>query len=193
MYIHNPSTLTASDPPLVPPGTPPRRSSPYEDEPGFYQDGNVWLYGNSRLLMADLAAIDQCFLNPYTTPREVLRDIERDAERLVLAGKTLVCGIHNDLHRQAAIVPLRWGAPRIVVLPGGFFHHLGKNLKEEPFRAARLWRYQWDAKTDLALSRRAPDKLPTFALVNHSVDRIIRAIAERSLKGVRRGDSFGPF
>jgi DNA processing protein len=81
-------------------------------------------------------------------------------------------------------VPLRWGAPRILVFSGGFHHHLGPDLKEEPFRAARLWRYQFDAKTDLVISRRAPDKLPTFARFNPTVDRLIQRIVAREVPGL---------
>ena len=192
MYIHNPSPLTASDPPRQPPG-PPRRPARYEDEPGFYRDGKVWLYGNSRLLRSNLVCITTCFDHPSSSTPAHLESIEGEAEEAVLAGKTLVCGMHNDLHQRAAIVPLRWGAPRIMVLPGGFFYHLGSDLRQEPFRAARLWRYQWDARTDLAVSKRAPDKLPTYALYNPSVDRFILRLATRSLRGFcHPADPFGP-
>lgn len=110
--------------------------------------------------------------------------IEQEAERAVLEGRIIVTGIHSPAHQRAAIVPLRWGAPRIVVLSGGFHHHLGPDLKEEPFRAARLWRYQFDAKTDLVISRRAPEKLPTFAQFNPTVDRLIERITARLVPGI---------
>jgi len=114
----------------------------------------------------------------------MLDTIERMTEELVLAGKIIVCGIHNPAHIRAACVPLRWGSPRIVVLSGGFHYHLGTDLKSEPFRAGRLWRYEWDAKTDLAVSRRAPEKLPTYAHYNTTVDRLIDMLATREWIGM---------
>lgn len=148
---------------------PPRRSAPFDVEPGFYEPADLWMYGNTRLLKGPLEWILASQGPGPHSPVE-LEAIERESERIVLAGATLVCGVHNAAHQRAAIVPLRWGAPRILVLSGGFLHHLGENLKEEPFRAARLWRYQWDPHTDLAISRRAPDKKPTFASHNPTVD-----------------------
>ena len=88
-------------------------------------------------------------------------------------------GGQGALYRRAAIVPLRWGSPRIVVLSGGIRFHLGHDLSHEPFRAARLWRYRWDPATDLAVSRRAPDKLAIFATHNPTVDELI----ERTVAG----------
>lgn len=96
----------------------------------------------------------------------------------------LIAGIHSPAHQRAAIVPLRWGAPRILVFSGGFYYHLGLDLKQEPFRAARLWRYQFDAKTDLVISRRHPESLPTFARFNPTVDRLIERIAGGNVPGV---------
>lgn len=87
------------------------------------------------------------------------------------------CGIHSPAHQNAAVVPLRWGSPRILVLSGGFRYHFGKDLMDEPFRVARLYRFGWDPVTDLAVSRRAPDKLPTYARHNPTVDRLIRALS----------------
>ncbi|MGI8922784.1 MAG: hypothetical protein ACR2HJ_01880 [Fimbriimonadales bacterium] len=124
-------------------------------------------------------AFVQGALGPAGQTPEQLSEIEREAERLVLDSKILVCGVHNFAHRRAAVVPLRWGSPRIVVLSGGIRFHLGQDLSHEPFRAARLWRYRWDPTTDLAVSRRAPDKLPTFASHNPTVDELI----ERTVAG----------
>lgn len=163
---------------------PPRRTAPFDQEPGYCESSGLWLYGNARLLDGALACvIEACGLNIHR-PRE-LDAIEQAAEMLVLDSKVLVCGIHSPAHQRAAVVPLRWGAPRIVVLSGGFNYHLGKDLKDEPFRAARLWRYQWDPKTDLAISRRAPEKLPTYATHNPTVDRMIRLISSREWPGLR--------
>ena len=155
---------------------PPRRTATYQEEPGYYADGKLWLYGNIKLLHGSLGFVEEAFGPPPYLEHQ-LREVERAAEALVLAGKTLVCGVHNPPHQRAAVVPLRWGSPRIVIFSGGIKHHLGSELNQEPFRIARLWRYEWDAKTDLAISLRAPDKLPTFAHHNPTVDRLIREIA----------------
>lgn len=162
---------------------PPRRSAPFDSEPGFYQNAGLWLYGNVRLLGTVLVSSSRAFGQPYHTPDD-LGQIERETEQAVLEGRTVVTGVHNPAHQRAAIVPLRWGAPRILVFSGGFHHHLGPELKEEPFRAARLWRYQFDAKTDLVISRRSPDKLPTFAQFNPTVDRLIERITARLIPGI---------
>lgn len=155
---------------------PPRRSVPFDQEPGYYPDARLWLFGNARLLEARLAHVERALGPPNQSPA-ALDEIEQDCERLVLGGKILVSGIHNAAHQRAAIVPLRWGAPRILVLSGGFEHHLGKDLNQEPFRIARLWRYKFDERTDRVVSRRAPDRLPTYALHNPTVDRMIFKIA----------------
>jgi len=160
-----------------------RRCTRYEDEPSYYEAGGLWLYGNVRLLHGKLACVESAMGNrPWDCG--ALDDIEREAERRVLNTEILVCGVHNEAHRRAAVVPLRWGAPRVVVFSGGIRFHLGSDLRDEPFRAGRLWRYQWDPKTDLAVSRRAPRKLPTFSRVNHTVDRLIRALANGDWPGL---------
>ena len=162
---------------------PPRRSAPFDQEPGFYEPAGLWLFGNVRLLEGRLAHVEEALREPDHLPSE-LDAIERMAEELVLTGCVLVTGIHNPAHQRAAIVPLRWGAPRILVLSGGFKYHLGPDLKDEPFRAARLWRYQFDERTDLVISRRAPEKLPTFALLNPTVDRMIARVCSRQVQGL---------
>ena len=111
--------------------------------------------------------------------------IEAEAEEIALNGKVLVCGIHSPAHQRAAVVPLRWGAPRIVVLPGGFHHHLGEDLKQELFRTATFGGTRGTPYTDLAAPRRAPDKLPTFARHNPTVDRMIALLADRQWVGLR--------
>lgn len=166
---------------LVP--VPPRRSAPYEQEPGYCIDAGLWLYGNVRLLRAKLQHIPACFGKPDHSPDD-LENIERDAEKAILAGNVLVAGVHSPAHQRAAVVPLRWGSPRILVFSGGFYHHLGLELNQEPFRAARLWRYQFDAKTDLVISRRWPESLPTFARFNPTVDRLIERVASGNVPGV---------
>lgn len=163
------------------------RSIPFDQEPGFYEPAGLWLFGNVRLLCSNLAMIWQALGRPEHAPDE-LDEIELMAERIVLEGKVLVAGIHSPAHMRAAIVPLRWGSPRILVLSGGFKHHLGEELNQEPFRAARLWRYQWDPRTDLAVSRRAPEKLPTFSRHNAAVDRLVAKIVNREFTGCLFGN-----
>lgn len=147
-------------------------------EPDYCELLGVWLYGNVGLLRAELAYVAAACGQFQKAPRDLV-SIEREAEEIVLGSKVLVCGIHNLAHRRAAVVPLQWGSPRIVVLSGGFRFHLGKHLDMEPFAVARLWRHRWDPLTDLAISRRAPGKLPTFANYNPTVDRLIESIAKR--------------
>ena len=87
--------------------------------------------------------------------------LEREAEYAVLRGQTVVSGYHNDAHQRQAIVPLRWGAPRVLVTYCGHIQAMGADYREELFRAARLWRYAFDPNTDLVLSRKAPqDEYP---------------------------------
>lgn len=145
-------------------------------EPSFHEPTGTWLYGNQKLLGWKLAHVSPYLWRAPATD-EVLREIEREAQEIVLSGSVIVTGIHNEAHQRAAILPLRWGAPRIVVFSGGFYHHLGHELNQEPFRTARLWRYEWDASCDLAISLRAPDKLPTCSKRNPTVDRLIESIA----------------
>lgn len=109
----------------------------------------------------------------------------------MLEGGTLVCGVHGPAHRRAAVVPLRWGGPRIVVFSGGFRFHLGEDLADEPFPAARLWRRAWDPGTDLAVSRRSPDLRPRYGVHNPGVDRLIRGLVSES--GSARSAYSDPF
>ncbi|MBC8065900.1 MAG: hypothetical protein H7Y17_13790 [Chlorobia bacterium] len=163
--------------------TPPRSANPFAKEPGYFPSAGLWFYGNIHVLRSELAYVPAALGPDCRTPSELDR-IASDAEHAVLNGDVLVCGVHNDAHRRAAIVPLRWGSPRIVVLSGGFRHHLGENLRSEPFRAARLWRYEWDPITDLAISRRRPDSKPTFSLHNPTIDRLIADLAEGRVEGL---------
>ncbi len=167
--------------------TAPPRSAPFDQEPGFYEPAGLWLYGNVRLLRANLACVDRSFGHPVHTPDQLDR-ISKEAMRLVLDSRVLVAGVHNTAHQRAAVVPLRWGAPRILVFSGGFHVHLGSDLKNEPFRAARLWRHQFDPQTDLVVSRRAPNRLPTFSLFNPTVDRLIQKVVNQGFLGCLFGN-----
>ena len=161
----------------------PRRTAPFNQEPGFYEPAGLWFYGNIRLLGANLGFVRRTLGSLDSSPRE-LDEVEREAETLVLQSRVLVCGIHNIPQMRAAIVPLRWGSPRIVVFSGGFQHHLGEQLDQEPFLSATLWRDRWDHRTDLAVSLRGPEKLPTFARHNPTVDKLIVRIAEKRDLGI---------
>lgn len=147
-------------------------------EPAWREDLGLWLYGNARLLSGRLACAPSA-LGASVFDRNLLQRVEREAENAVFQHAVLVCACHNDAHRRAAVVPLRWGTPRVLVLSGGFRHHLGPNLNREPFAIAALWRYEWDPRADLAVSRRAPDKLPTYSTRNQTVDRLIRRLVEQ--------------
>jgi len=165
---------------------PPKRTAPFSEEPGFYEPAGLWFYGNIKLLDGRLNYVKRTLGTP-DCQSSFRQEVEKEAEELVLRGETLVCGIHNVCHMRAAIVPLRWGSPRILVFSGGFRFHLGEDLLDEPFLSARLWRYQWDARTDLVVSRRAPDKLPTFARYNPTVDHLIERLVDRDLDGALFG------
>jgi len=162
---------------------PPRRTAPFTEEPGFYEPAGLWFYGNIGLLDCRLGYVERALGTPDRR-HSALQDVERDAEDLVFNGGILVGGIHNVCHMRASVIPLRWGSPRILVFSGGFRFHLGNELLEEPFLSASLWRSKWDARTDLVVSRRAPDKLPTFANYNPTVDRLIERIARKEDLGI---------
>ncbi len=152
----------------------PRHTLPFDLEPGYYEPAGLWLYGNVKLLDSRLGYVAEVEVSP---DERDFPELERIAQDIVLSGEVLVCGVHSPAHQRVAVVPLRWGGPRILVFSGGFKHHLGEDLDREPFLAARLWRHKWDPLTDLAVSRRAPDKLPTYARHNPTVDRLIAHIA----------------
>lgn len=136
--------------------------------------GVLFLYGNGRLLESRTFAV----LSSRKSPQAALDLIERLAEEGVLTGETLVAGHDTAEYQRAAVVPLRWGAPRILVLDRGLYAALGEDLGDEPFRTARLWRYRFDPATDLAVSACAPD-LRYHAAGNKTRDRVIAGLARR--------------
>lgn len=87
---------------------PPPRSAPFDQEPGFYEDGGVWLYGNARALKAKLAFVASACGRHERTPSQ-LDAISAEAMRIVLSSNVLVGGIQNVAHQRAAVVPLRMG------------------------------------------------------------------------------------
>jgi len=116
--------------------------------------GVLFAYGNLRLLESNTVAV----MASRSAPKAALDWIEEQVEKLVLEGYVVVSGHDKPAYQRAAVVPLRWGAPRILVLDTGLFESLGENLDQEPFAAARLWRYQFDARTDLAISAVPPNR-----------------------------------
>jgi DNA processing protein len=134
----------------------------------------LFLYGNARLLEAKTF----CVLGSRKASRAALDQMEALAEEGVLAGEVLIAGHDTPEYQRSAVVPLRWGAPRILGLDRGLFKVLGKDLKNEAFRAARLWRYEFDPTTDLAVSCFLPEA--EFAGVNNKVrDRVVAGLSER--------------
>ncbi|HLK13931.1 MAG TPA: DNA-processing protein DprA [Fimbriimonadaceae bacterium] len=148
----------------------PARLEAFDPDP----PGVLFLYGNTRLLTAPTFAV----LASRRASSAALNQLEALAEEAVLAGEVLVAGHDTPEYQRSAVVPLRWGAPRILCLDRGLFRVLGAELKEEAFRAARLWRYQFDPHTDLAVSCFLPDA--GFIGINNKVrDRLVAGLAER--------------
>jgi predicted Rossmann fold nucleotide-binding protein DprA/Smf involved in DNA uptake len=136
--------------------------------------GALFLYGNLKLLKSKTF----CVLSSRNTMPIGLDCIETLAEEGVLQGEVLVSGHDTPEYQRSAVVPLRWGAPRILCLDRGLFQALGENLKDEPFRAARLWRFQFDATTDLVVSPFRPES--PFVRNNNKVrDRLIASLSDR--------------
>ncbi len=165
-------TLTKLTVPLVDPALRPIASS----EP--VQIGELWFYGSIALLSQELSYSQFCIDCPVST-RENLEHVETMAESEVLDGKVLVCGVHTELHQRYSVVPLRWGASRIIVLPSGFRSWLGQRLDQELFPAARLWRYGFDPKCDLVVSLYPPDDRVVTRSQMDEADRLIVEIASQ--------------
>lgn len=148
----------------------PTRIEEFDPDP----PGVLFLYGNQKLLEQRTFTV----LSSRDSSSAALDRIERRVEDGVLAGEVLVTGHDTPEYQQAAIVPLRWGAPRIIGLDRGMFPVLGDQLKDEPFRAARLWRFQFDPRTDLVVSPFRP--MAEFKGVNNQVrDRLIASLSLR--------------
>jgi DNA processing protein len=136
--------------------------------------GVLFLYGNLKLLGGKTFAV----LSSRNARPAELDQIEMLAEAGVLNSEVLVAGHDRPEFQRAAVVPLRWGAPRILVLDRGMFRVLGDDLKDEAFRAARLWRYQFDPATDLVVSPFRPES--DFIGVNNKVrDKLVASLARR--------------
>lgn len=136
--------------------------------------GVLFLYGNHKLLDAQTFCV---LASRNTLPRDLER-IEQLTEEGVMNGEVLVTGHDRPEYQRSAIVPLRWGSPRILCLDRGLFQVLGPDLKDEAFRAARLWRYQFDPSTDLVISPFRPEA--GFVGVNNQVrDRLVACLSRR--------------
>jgi DNA processing protein len=136
--------------------------------------GVLFLYGNQRLLEGKTFSV----LSSRNARPADLEKIEQLTEEGVLNSEVLVAGHDRPEYQRAAVVPLRWGAPRILCLDRGLFKVLGEDLRDEAFRAARLWRYQFDPQTDLVVSPFRPDA--DFVGVNNQVrDRLVGCLSRR--------------
>jgi len=148
----------------------PERLEEFDTDP----PGVLFVYGNQRLLSSDTF----CVLGSRGTTPAGLDQIESLTESGVLAGEVLVSGHDRPEYQRSAVVPLRWGSPRILCLDRGMYEVLGPDLKSEAFRAARLWRYEFDPKTDLVVSPFRPSA--GFHGVNNQVrDRLVAGLSRR--------------
>ncbi len=136
--------------------------------------GVLFLYGNQALLEKSTF----CVLSSRNSFPADLELIEKLTEEGVLNGEVLVTGHDTPEYQRSAVVPLRWGSPRILCLDRGLFKVLGDDLRDEAFRAARLWRYEFDPTTDLAISQFRPsaDYAPDS---NRKRDRLVAALSRR--------------
>lgn len=148
----------------------PRDVEAYDPDP----PGVLFLYGNTRLLKSNTF----CVLSSRQSTDKELDVIETCVEEGVLQSEVLVSGHDTPEYRRAAVVPLRWGAPRVLVLDQGFFHVFGPELTDEAFKAARLWRYKFDAKTDLAVSWVSPER-GYHRNSNRMRDRLVASLSTR--------------
>ena len=136
--------------------------------------GVLFTYGNEKLLESQTFTV----MSSRNSAPAALDLMEKCAEEGVLAGEILVAGFGTPEYERAAVVPLRWGSPRILCADRGLFVALGESLKEEPFRAARLWRYQFDATTDLAVSSINPEK-GYHIDANRKRDHLVAGLSKR--------------
>lgn len=147
----------------------PKRLEAFCNSPPAY----LFMYGNTSVLSTRTF----CVLASRDSDRSTVDLVEKQVELGVLEPKTLVTGSNTQAYMRAAIVPLRWGAPRLLVLDRGLFKALGEQLAEEPFSAARLWRYKFDAETDLVISPFRPDD--QFIGHNNKIrDEIVVALSD---------------
>lgn len=114
--------------------------------------GCLFAYGNLKLLHQPTF----CVLSSKNASDEILEEIERVTEQGVLAGEVLVSSHDRPEYQRSAVVPLRFGTPRILVFNRSLQDALGNDLRDEPFKAARLWRFEFDPTQDLAITACPP-------------------------------------
>ena len=134
----------------------------------------VFLYGNTKLLSTKTFAV----MSSRNASEQQLMEIEQLTEQGVLNGEVLVTGHDKPEYQRSAVVPLRWGAPRILCLDRGLFQVLGDDLRNEAFRIARLWRYEFDPSTDLVVSPFRPEA-GMIGINNQVRDRIVAGLSKR--------------
>jgi len=136
--------------------------------------GILFLFGNARLLEANTF----CVLSSRNSRPADLDLIEKLTEEGVLRSEVLVSGHDKPEYRRSAIVPLRWGSPRIICLDRGLFEALGPELVRDAMNEAALWRERFDPKTDLVISPFRPDA--GFVGVNNKVrDRLVGCLSRK--------------
>ena len=136
--------------------------------------GVLFFYGNAKLVNARTFTV----LASRGTPPRALEQMVKRVVSGLLSAEVLVSCQDRAEYQRAAVVPLRWGSPRILCLDRGLFQALGETLRDEPFRAARLWRYQFDPSTDLVVSPFRPEA--HFVGVNNQVrDRLVACMSDR--------------
>lgn len=146
----------------------PRRIEAMDSDP----PGLLYLYGNHRLVDMVTYAV----FGSRNSSEQDLAKMEHLAEEHILSGRTTVTGHDTPEYQRTAVTALRWGAPRILVLDTGLFSALGEDLREEPFAAARLWRYKFDPQTDLAMT--AVNPIKTYHRNSNKVrDRLVASMA----------------
>src|SRR5262249_32622414 len=91
--------------------------------------GVLFLYGNTKLLETSTFAV----LSSRNARPADLELIEKLTEEGVMGAEVLVTGHDRPEYQRSAVVPLRWGSPRILCLDRGLFNVLGPDLKDEAF------------------------------------------------------------
>lgn len=148
----------------------PERLEQFDDDP----PGFLFLFGNTQLLHSKTF----CVLSSRNSSPAALTQIEQLTEEGILSGEILVSGHNTPEYQRASIVPLRYGTPRILVLDRGLFTALGDDLNQELFPSARLWRFQFDARTDLVITPFRPEA--GFKGVNNKIrDRVVAGLSSR--------------
>ncbi|MCB0824949.1 MAG: DNA-processing protein DprA [Armatimonadetes bacterium] len=135
--------------------------------------GVLYLFGNTRLLQSETFAV----LASRNPDEDALRTIEACTEEHIFNGRSLVSGHDTPTYQRSAVTALRYGAPRTMVFDTGLFDALGDTLRNEPFAAARLWRYEFDRQTDLAVTFINPIK-SYHRNSNRMRDRIVAGLAK---------------